>query len=71
MIANFLKLNYEQDFLALPVLIQGSKLKQEAISQIMRPRWMQKLGRTTLCHLQLKCELPLDRGCSFEVAGWV
>lgn len=25
----------------------------------------------TLCHLQLKCQLPLDRGCCFEVAGWV
>lgn len=27
--------------------------------------------RATLCHLQLKCQLPLNRGCFFEVAGWV
>lgn len=27
--------------------------------------------RATLCHLQLKCQVPLDRGCCFEAAGWV
>lgn len=27
--------------------------------------------RAMLYHLQLKCQLPLDRGCFFEVAGWM
>lgn len=27
--------------------------------------------RATLSHLQLKCQLSLDRSCFFEVTGWV
>lgn len=27
--------------------------------------------RAMLCHLQLKCQLLLDKGCFFEAAGWI
>lgn len=70
--------SHERALLALPMAHPDTKLfwacHPEMISHL--PSNEAQVGpeareRAALCHLQLKCQLPLDRGCCFEVAGWV